>query len=137
VIARLFAAASLTLACGLSACAGLAPGACPAGSHGTQTAQLFFGRDVGDRLGVSDDDFARFLDEEVTPRFPDGLTVLDARGQWRGPQGLVREPSKVVEVVLAGKPDDRARLSQAADAYKRRFHQQSVLILTQPACAAF
>jgi hypothetical protein len=96
-----------------------------------------FGRNIGDRLGVSDADFARFLDEELTPRFPDGLTVLDAAGQWRGASGLVREPSKLVMIVLPGHADDRARLRAAADAYKARFHQEAVLVLTQPACAAF
>lgn len=111
--------------------------ACAAGEHRAEVAELYLGRNMGDRLGVSDDDFRRFLDEELTPRFPDGLTVLDAAGQWRGQAGLVREPSKVVVIVLPGKPDDRARLAAAGEAYKARFRQEAVLTLVTPSCARF
>src|SRR5207302_9456152 len=77
------------------------PPACPAGQEYRHTAQLFFGRNVGDKSGVSEADFRRFVDEELTPRFPDGLTVLDGGGQWRGDENrLIREASKVVLIVL-------------------------------------
>ena len=41
---------------------------------------------------------------DVTPRFPDGLTILDARGQWRdsGRKQIMREPSKLVEISKSG-----------------------------------
>ena len=44
------------------------------------TAELVFGRSSDDAAhpSVSEADFTRFLDKEVTPRFPDGLTVIDA-----------------------------------------------------------
>ncbi|MBS0296776.1 MAG: DUF3574 domain-containing protein [Proteobacteria bacterium] len=111
--------------------------ACGAGEHRAEVAELYLGRNIGDRLGVSDEDFRRFLDEELTPRFPDGLSVIDAQGQWRGKAGLVREPSKLVVIVLPGKPDDRARLAAAAEAYKARFRQEAVLTLVSQACARF
>ena len=38
--------------------------------------------------------WARFVAGAVTPRFPDGLTILDARGQWRGPGGILRESAE-------------------------------------------
>ena len=49
----------------------------------------------------------------------------------------MREPAKVVEIVLPGKAGDAAQLSQLAAAYKQRFHQEAVLVLTESACAAF
>src|SRR5258708_18668971 len=67
------------------------PPACPAGQEYRHTAQLFFGRNVGDKPGVSDADFRRFVDEELTPRFPDGLTVLDGGCPWRGAE---KRPSR-------------------------------------------
>ena len=72
------------------------------------SAELLFGRNIGDRLGVSDAAFADFLAREITPRFPDGLTVVDARGQWRDAERsrIVREPSKLVLLTF---PDDAAR----------------------------
>jgi hypothetical protein len=122
----------------LSGCATLAPAACPAAHSPGRTVQLFFGRDIGDQVGVSEADFARFVDEELTPRFPDGLTVLDAAGQWRGASGVVgREPSKVVILALPGRAGGEDRLEAVRAAYKRRFSQEAVLIVTQPACLGF
>jgi hypothetical protein len=104
-----------------------------------QVAELLFGRKIGDRVGVSEADWARFLDREITPRFPDGLTVLEGRGQWRDParKTIVREPSKVVEIVLPGQADDLDRIVAIAAAYKKRFRQQSVAVIVRPACVSF
>ena len=102
-------------------------------------AELTFGRDIGRHVGVGEAAWRDFLDHEVTPRFPDGLTVVSALGQWRdrATGEIVREPSKLVMIVLPGNPDDQARLEAIAAAYKRQFRQQSVGIIVQPACAAF
>jgi hypothetical protein len=104
-----------------------------------QVAELLFGRDVGHRLGVSESAWARFVAREMTPRFPDGLTVTDANGQWRDSTDgtIVREPSKHVEIVLPGAADDEARLDAIVAAYKREFHQQSVAVIVRPACVSF
>jgi Protein of unknown function (DUF3574) len=104
-----------------------------------QIAELMFGRKIGERVGVSEAQWARFVDREITPRFPDGLSVIDARGQWRDAERnrIVREPSKLVQIVLPGKPDDDARLNEIAAAYKTRFRQQSVGIVVRAACVSF
>jgi hypothetical protein len=122
----------------LSGCASLPPSCLPP-SQPMLSAELAFGRSIGDRTGVSDADFARFTAEEITPRFPDGLTVLDGHGQWRdSARGrLVREPSKLVWIVFADDPAKRAALTEIAEAYKRKFRQQSVLIAVRPSCVAF
>jgi hypothetical protein len=114
-----------------------------AACHGAQQrkyiAQMLFGRDVGRRLGVSEDAWKRFVAREITPRFPDGLTVIDASGQWRDRSGgaIMREPSKLVEIVLPGNADDEARLDAIATAYRRQFRQRSVAIILQSACVSF
>ena len=102
-------------------------------------AELLFGRDIGGRFGVSEPAWRRFLAREITPRFPDGLTVTDAQGQWRDPASgrIVREPSKRVEIVLPGNANDAARLDAIMAAYKRQFHQRSVGLILQSACVAF
>jgi hypothetical protein len=111
--------------------------------HGSQQsktiAELLFGRDIGHRVGVSESDWARFAARALTPRFPDGLTVTDALGQWRDREGggIVREPSKHVEIVLSGNPDDDARLDAAVAAYKHTFRQQSVALIVHTACVSF
>lgn len=129
----------LAAACACVSFASVAPArACPEGLRPANTAQLFFGRSSGANGEVTDADWRGFLDAEVTPRFPDGLSVSDVYGQWKSPAGdFVREDSKALFIVLAGKPGERERLDLIRDAYKRRFHQQSVLIVEQRACVAF
>jgi hypothetical protein len=127
----------LTLAT-LAGCAAL-PQACVAPARMMASAELLFGRNVGRRLAVSDAAFAEFLAQDITPGFPDGLTAIDARGQWRDGSGaLVREPSKLVLIVFAD--DDaqkRAALVTIADSYKRKFRQTSVLVSVRAACVSF
>lgn len=60
--------------------------------------QLFFGRNMPGGQVVSDSAWINFLSEVVTPRFPDGLTVFQAAGQWRGADGKIeREASFVLD----------------------------------------
>jgi hypothetical protein len=102
------------------------------------TAQLFFGRNVHGKPAVGDADFGKFMDEEITPRFPDGLTVLDGGGQWRGEENhMIREASKVVMIVLPKGPQTLGKLEAVRNAYKARFHQESVLLITEAACVSF
>jgi Protein of unknown function (DUF3574) len=104
-----------------------------------QIAALWFGRKVGDRLAVTEAMWNRFVDREITPKFPDGLTIVDARGQWRDIERnkIVREPSKFVTIVLSGRDGDNERLQQVIEAYKRQFRQQSVALEVRPACVHF
>src|SRR5829696_1853543 len=102
-------------------------------------AELIFGRNIKGGGVVSEAAWRRFLDEEVTPRFPDGFTVIDGRGQWRG-EGqtkIVKEASKVLVVAMPGGAERRARLAAVAEAYKRRFRQESVATLLTPSCVSF
>ena len=123
----------------LAGCATVPPGPpCPTGQERMRTAQLFFGRNIGGKASVSEADFRKFVDEEMTPRFPDGLTVLDAGGHWRGDENrLIREASKVVLIVLPPRRGAADSLQAVRAAYKARFHQESVLLITQAACVSF
>ena len=130
-------AASLTLA-GCATTSSTALRTCGAGQEARRTAQLFFGRNVGDKAGVGEADFRRFVDEELTPRFPDGLTVLDGGGQWRGEENrMIREASEIVLIVLPKGRTSSSRIEAVRNAYKSRFHQESVLVVTQAACVSF
>jgi len=113
--------------------------ACHGNQQNRKVAELLFGRDIGRHLGVSNSDWMHFVARELTPRFPDGLTVSDAFGQWRDRQSgrIVREPSKRVEIVLPGNADDDDRLDAVVAAYKRAFRQQSVGVIVRDACVAF
>ena len=97
-------------------------------------AELLFGRS-----NVSDFNWDRCLAAEVTPRCPDGLTVYDARGQWRNPQSgtISRERTKVVMIAMPPDPGNEARLQEIIEAYKTRFKQQSVGLILRPSCVSF
>jgi len=103
-------------------------------------AELFFGRDKSGRQVVSDAAWSDFLASVVTPQFPDGLTVFDGYGQWRNPAtGVIgRSPGvKIVLIAVPRSPDLAGRLSAVIEAYKGRFAQQSVGVITRDSCAAF
>ncbi len=72
------------------------PLTCHSPQQPKQIAELLFGRDIGHKLGVSEAAWTRFVAREMTPRFPDGLTITEATGQWRDPADgtIVREPAK-------------------------------------------
>ena len=46
---------------------------------------LVFGRNIGGELGVTEQQWTDFVAAEITPHFPQGLTIDDAVGQWRDP----------------------------------------------------
>jgi len=127
------------LAAALAGCAYLPQNGCPRSGQ-RATAELVFGRSSDDvtHPSVTDADFTQFLDEEVSPRFPDGLTVIDAQGRWASPAGkAVAEQSKMVMIVLPGHPDDARKLDALREAYKLRYHQQSVMLMTHGDCVSF
>jgi len=98
---------------------------------------LYFG--LNRKFGnVSEAQWKSFLRDEVTPRFPQGLTVWQANGQWRRNDGVIaHERAKVLLLVH----DDTAEIHNAINAiierYKHRYDQESVLWETARVCAAF
>jgi hypothetical protein len=128
---------------GLSGCVAIDAGgatieglSCPAGETRQEVAQLIMGRNIGQTLGVSEADFAGFLDREVATRFPDGYTVQDGQGMWLYRGVVYKEPGKVVMVIL-NHPGDRAKLGEIAAAYEDQFRQDAVLTLVHAACTSF
>lgn len=126
----------------IAGCAGLdvAPEVCLLPSDQRMlVAELFFGRNVGGRGPVSDAEWSEFAAQLVTPNFPDGFTVIDGEGQWRNPANgvIIRAPTKILLVAAQRTPDLPGRLAAVIEAYKARFRQQSVGLITREACASF
>lgn len=122
----------------LAGCAAPHAPACRSGEQAMVSDQLYFGTDIPGGGRVSAEAWSAFLRDAVTPRFPQGLSVWAASGQWRGADGqVVREDSNVLSLVHA---DDAAaeRAVQALVAdYKTRFRQEAVLRVKTPSCASF
>lgn len=97
--------------------------------------ELFFGRNKPDGTQVTKKEFAIFLDGEITPRFPDGLTVLRGTGQFLNAQGKVEQERSVVLILLyplADRRDKSAKIEEIRAEYVKRFQQQSVLRVDAP-----
>ena len=106
-----------------------------AASSQRPTAELLFARVADGAISVSESEFRRFINREVSPRFPDGLTVVNASGRWSPPAGSgIGERPKLVMIVLRGGSDDQAKLAAIRAAYQAQYHQQSVLLPTGPEC---
>jgi hypothetical protein len=128
---------SLALAAGAAQARGRATG-CPEGLKPQMTAELVFGADIPGGGAVNDAAWTAFLDHEVTPRFPDGLTTWDADGRWLAPGGVqTHEKSRVLWLILSGKPGERALLEDVRTAYKIRFRQMSVMLVEHRECVGF
>jgi hypothetical protein len=133
--------AVVLLALPICACATaplLEASSCPQGTRAGTVIEMVFGRNVGAGEAVGEHAFARFIDDEVVPRFPGGLTVLDAAGYWNDGGRPTRERSKMVVIALptgaplaAASADD---VRAVAAAYKARFQQRSVLTMARRSC---
>jgi hypothetical protein len=112
--------------------------ACAGGLKPQMTAELVFGADIPGGGSISDADWTAFLDHEVTPRFPDGLTTWDSDGRWMAPGGhQTHEKSRVLWLIISGKPGERARLEAVRTAYKMQFRQMSVMLVEHRDCVGF
>jgi hypothetical protein len=99
---------------------------------------LYFGRNRPGGGTVSDAEWQAFLDQVLTPRFPAGLTIMAATGQWKGRSGLVeQEQSNIVTVFHAGDNASLRAFEEVTLEYKRRFRQEAVLRERTSTCAAF
>lgn len=113
-------------------------GACAAGATAMTRLELMFGMSRRGGRGIGDQEWRVFLAEEVTPRFPDGLTVLPGYGQWRNSgQKVTREPMRLLLIVFEPAVDSETRIEAIRAAFKRRFQQDSVLRVDSPACVSF
>lgn len=109
----------------------------PAGRSWVRS-EIYFGmaKPTGGR--VSEAEWRAFVDETITPRFPAGLSVLSAEGQWRGADGaIVREPSRVLVLLHAPDRATAAEIDRIRTAYRERFHQEAVLKVTTRARVEF
>jgi Protein of unknown function (DUF3574) len=92
--------------------------------------ELFFGSLKPDGSMVSEEAFLRFLDAEITPRFPNGLTLLTGLGQFLTAQGImIQEASRLLILLypVEERPDKNEQIEQIREKYKQIFQQESVL----------
>ena len=111
---------------------------CPEGSELNVEYRLFMGRSSGGVEVVTDQAWEVFLRDIITPRFPNGLTVLDGQGQWQLLPGEIEQERSKVLIILSPRFDDaRDRLAEIAIGYKELFNQGAVIQTTTGTCTSF
>ena len=109
---------------------------CGASSTPQLRTTLYFGL-ARPKGSVTELEWQLFLRDEVTKRFPDGLTVWEAEGQWRTPAGTVdHEQSKVLLLVHPDTAAARQSILAVIEAYRKTFEQRSVLWENARVCVA-
>jgi hypothetical protein len=84
---------------------------------------------------VSELEWQLFVRDEVTKRFPEGLTVWNADGQWRTPSGSIdQERSKVLLLMHVDTAEARKLVQEVIERYRKMFEQESVLWESSRAC---
>ncbi|CAI1919208.1 DUF3574 domain-containing protein [Serratia ficaria] len=131
--------AALTAAILLSGCAAPATptSTCSIGDPMVQTT-LYFGLNRPAGPVISAAEWQTFVDRQVTPRFRDGLSVFDARGQWLGNDGkLARENSKALMLIHTPGKASEGNIEALRSGYKQQFAQDSVMRVDAPVCVTF
>lgn len=106
---------------------------CP--SHGSEMAhtELLFG---AAQVGMAQ--WKAFLMREVTPRFPDGLTTIEGYGQWKASNGKISaERSHILLLWHPPGAEADSKIDAIRDAYKKQFHQLSVMRVDSMDCVSF
>ena len=118
----------------------------PAITSGWLDTRLYFGLGPADapEKGVSEAQWRAFLDTEVTPRFPAGLSVVDVYGQWMSKRGQTtagakpeRIRSKMLTIDYPASAENEAKVEAIRVAWKKRTGDQSVLKVTAAAQVSF
>lgn len=103
-----------------------------------QQTTLYFGLSRPAGKDITAQEWQQFVDQDVTPRFREGLTVFDARGQWLGNDGKVaREQSKALMLIHGKDAQSEKNIDALRGLYKSRFAQESVMRVDQPVCVQF
>ena len=111
------------------------PAAALRGSVAFARTELFFGTAKADGTVVTDLEFNLFIDDTVTPRFPDGLTLLKADGQFQDASGTIVKEASFVLILLYPVEDflvSSRKINVIREIYKEAFQQQSVLRVDDP-----
>jgi hypothetical protein len=100
--------------------------------------ELYFGLSRAEGPDITEDDFQGFLDSVVTPRFPDGLTLLSGNGQFRGSSGVVvQEGTKLLILFYPWSAARNRAVERIRALYKSEFQQEAVLRVDEQSCVSF
>ena len=111
----------------------------PGSTKGWVDTKLYFGWGRRSILSKGSARWRGFLDREVTPRFPSGLSVVDVYGQWKGKNQHAPERlrSKMLIVDYPDTAENREKIEAIRAAWKQKTGDQSVMRVTAGADVSF
>lgn len=112
--------------------------ACRSGASTLARLELLFGTGKKDGSEVTEAEWQDFLATVITPRFPDGLTVLSGYGQWHTDEGKPdRENLRVIVIWYERSRQGEEKIEAIRNAYRERFEQESVMRVDGVSCVSF
>ena len=125
------------IALALQGCAVIPALRCGSPSSPYTSDTLYFGAETP-HGSVSSQQWGDFLAAQVTTRFPQGLTVWPASGQWQAKDGTItHEASYVLSLIHPNNSRDDQSVRQIVAAYESQFQQESVLRVQSQVCVSF
>ncbi len=101
--------------------------------------ELYFGLDIPGGGRVKPLEWQRFVNDVITPQFPDGLTIDKISGQWRdaATEETIQENSRVVMILYKASENAEQAIEDIRATYKSQFQQDSVMRLDEINCVSF
>ncbi|AFZ02691.1 DUF3574 domain-containing protein [Calothrix sp. PCC 6303] len=100
--------------------------------------ELYFGLSKPTGAKISEFEWQQFLNTVITPGFQEGLTVIDANGQYLNNVGkLTKEKTKLVILIHEKNPSKNKMIQEVIANYKQKFQQESVLQVTSDVKVSF
>lgn len=117
----------------------LAVSSCPEDGQTMSKVELYFGLDIPGGGKVKSEEWQSFIDNEITPRFPDGLTIDNVSGQWRDARTneTIEEQSRMVMILYKPSAEAEKAIEDIRTGYKTEFQQDSVMRLDESNCVSF
>mgnify|MGYP003383746378 FL=1 len=129
--------APLALVLALTGCASFPAPRCGVGEQRLVSDLLYFGTERPGGV-VTAAQWSDFLGTDVTPKFPEGLSVWPASGQWRSATGAITsEASHVLNLVHPETEAADSAVRAIVTTYKSQFQQEAVLRVRGSACVSF
>ncbi len=101
--------------------------------------ELYFGLLDGDGEEILESQWTDFLDSNITPRFPDGLTVLDVYGQYMLSSGdIIKQQTKILLVLHEDTDEYAQKIDTIISEFKALYNLEIVLeVVTKPESVTF
>lgn len=103
-----------------------------------QQTQPWFGLSRPDGPSISTQQWRHFVDQVITPVFPNGLSIVEAKGQWLGNNGeRLSENSRGLLLIYPASKEKSQAIDLIRTRYRQLFAQEAVMRIDQPVCVAF